>query len=108
MAIVPDARGRAAVTEYKVITTYPEHTLVEGYPHTGRTHQLRLHFAYLRCPIVGDTVYGRANSSLPLKRHFLHAARLKFTLPGSGDPVVMEAPLPAELERVLHRLNEAQ
>ena len=106
MAIVPDARGRTAVTEYKVLTTYPEHTLAEGYPHTGRTHQLRLHFAYLRCPIVGDTVYGRHNSSLPLKRHFLHAARLKFKLPGSGEPVVMEAPLPPELERVLQRLNE--
>ncbi len=108
MAIVPDARGRTAVTEYKVLTTYPEHTLAEGYPHTGRTHQLRLHFAYLRCPIVGDTVYGRHNSSLPLKRHFLHAARLKFKLPGSGEPVVMEAPLPPELERVLARLNEVQ
>ncbi len=108
MSIVPDARGRVAVTEYKVKTTYAEHSLVEGYPHTGRTHQLRLHFAYLRCPIVGDTVYGRRTSSLPLKRHFLHAARLTFTLPGSGQPLTLEAPLPPELERVLKRLDEAQ
>jgi 23S rRNA pseudouridine1911/1915/1917 synthase len=106
MAIVPDARGRLAVTEYQVKHSYPEHALVEARPLTGRTHQLRLHFAYLKCPIVGDPVYGRKTASLPLKRHFLHAARLTFTLPGSGQPITLEAPLPPELARVLKRLDE--
>jgi 23S rRNA pseudouridine1911/1915/1917 synthase len=107
MAVVPEARGRQAVTEYKVSRTFAEHTLVEAHPLTGRTHQLRLHFAYLKCPIVGDTVYGRRNPSQPLKRHFLHAARLTFALPGSGEPLTLEAPLPPELARVLQRLTEA-
>jgi 23S rRNA pseudouridine1911/1915/1917 synthase len=106
MAIVPEARGRQAVTEYQVSRSYAEHALVEAHPLTGRTHQLRLHFAYLKCPIVGDTVYGRRHPSLPLKRHFLHAARLTFALPGSGQPLTLEAPLPPELARVLQRLTE--
>ena len=105
MAVVPEARGRAAVTEYRVLESFPEHTLVEGHPLTGRTHQLRLHFAYLRCPIVGDTVYGRRAPSLPLRRHFLHAARLTFALPGAGTPLTLEASLPPELDRVLRRLH---
>jgi 23S rRNA pseudouridine1911/1915/1917 synthase len=105
MAIVGETHGRAAVTEYQVTETFTEHTLVTAHPLTGRTHQLRLHFAYLRCPIVGDTVYGRRTPSLPLKRHFLHAARLKFTLPGSGEAMLLEAPLPPELARVLERLR---
>jgi 23S rRNA pseudouridine1911/1915/1917 synthase len=105
MAIVGEIHGRAAVTEYQVTESFAEHTLVTAHPLTGRTHQLRLHFAYLRCPIVGDTVYGRRTPSLPLKRHFLHAARLKFTLPGTGQPLLLEAPLPPELGRVLERLR---
>jgi 23S rRNA pseudouridine1911/1915/1917 synthase len=105
MAIVPDQRGRAAVTEYRVTTHYPAHTLVEARPLTGRTHQLRLHFAYLKCPIAGDTVYGRRTPSLPLRRHFLHAARLVFELPGAGQRLDLEAPLPPDLERILHSLS---
>jgi 23S rRNA pseudouridine1911/1915/1917 synthase len=106
MAIVTAARGREAVTEYHVVESFAEHTLVAAHPLTGRTHQLRLHFAYLKCPIVGDTVYGRRTPSLPLKRHFLHATRLALKLPGSGQPVQFEAPLPPELRRVLARLRE--
>jgi 23S rRNA pseudouridine1911/1915/1917 synthase len=106
MAVVPEAKGRAAVTEYQVVETFAEHSLVEGHPLTGRTHQLRLHFAYLKCPIAGDTVYGRRSPSLPLKRQFLHAARLTLKLPGSGRPLTLEAPLPPDLERVLQRLRE--
>jgi 23S rRNA pseudouridine1911/1915/1917 synthase len=104
MAIVPNDRGRMAVTEYKVTARYPEHALVEAHLLTGRTHQLRLHFAYLKCPIVGDTVYGRRTPSLPLRRHFLHAARLTLTLPGTGQPMTFEAPLPPELLAVLQHL----
>ena len=105
MAIVSGTHGRAAVTEYKVRTTFEEHTLVEAHPLTGRTHQLRLHFAYLKCPIVGDLVYGRKTASVPLKRHFLHAAKLKFKLPGTAEFKTLEAPLPPELAKVLKRLT---
>jgi 23S rRNA pseudouridine1911/1915/1917 synthase len=104
MAIVPDQRGRAAVTEFRVTAHYPAHALVEARPLTGRTHQIRLHFAYLKCPIVGDTVYGRRLPTLPLRRHFLHAARLSLCLPGTGQPLTLEAPLPPDLQRVLQSL----
>ncbi len=104
MAVVALSQGRAAVTEYTVRTVYDEHSLVDARLLTGRTHQLRLHFAYLKCPIVGDTVYGRRTPTLPLKRQFLHAARLSFDLPGDGRRMTFEAPLPADLTRVLAQL----
>jgi 23S rRNA pseudouridine1911/1915/1917 synthase len=106
MAIVPEAQGRAAITEYVVREKFAAHTLVEAHPLTGRTHQIRLHFAYLKCPIVGDAAYGRKKPSLPIERHFLHAARLTFTLPGARAPETFEAPLPDDLARVLKSLRE--
>jgi 23S rRNA pseudouridine1911/1915/1917 synthase len=105
MAVVADQRGRAAVTQYQEVKRYSEHSLVEAHPLTGRTHQLRLHFAYLKCPIVGDTVYGRRKATAPLRRHFLHAARLAFRLPSSGEWARFESPLPPELARVLAGLE---
>ncbi len=105
MAVVPEARGRLALTEYRVVETFAAHSLVEADLLTGRTHQIRLHFAYLRCPIVGDTVYGRRTPSLPLARQFLHAARLTLTLPGSRERLTIAAPLPAELAQILEQLR---
>jgi 23S rRNA pseudouridine1911/1915/1917 synthase len=105
MAIVPHAKGREAVTEYSVRERFDAHTLVECRLLTGRTHQIRLHLAYLKCPIVGDTVYGRRKTSLPLSRHFLHAARLTLTLPGEAGRKTFVAPLPDELERMLQALR---
>ena len=105
MAIVPEEKGRAAVSEYKVMESFPQHTLFEVHPLTGRTHQIRLHLAMIGCPIVGDTLYGRKHASLPLERHFLHAARLEITLPGESQPRAFESPLPAELEAVLKSLR---
>jgi 23S rRNA pseudouridine1911/1915/1917 synthase len=105
MAIVPDQRGRSAVTEYKVLEKFKDHVLVEAHLLTGRTHQLRLHFAYLKCPIAGDVVYGRRSPTVPLRRHFLHAARLALALPGSGEHLTFDAPLPPELQHVLKLLS---
>jgi 23S rRNA pseudouridine1911/1915/1917 synthase len=105
MAVVPESRGRLAITEYKVLERFSAHTLAEAYLLTGRTHQIRLHFAYLNCPIVGDTVYGRRKPSLPLKRQFLHAARLTLTLPGGGERLALSAPLPADLAQILDALR---
>jgi len=101
MAIVSEGKGKAAFTEYTTLQSYPHHTLIEAHPYTGRTHQIRLHMAFLKCPITGDTVYGHTHPSVEIKRHFLHAARLKITLPGETGPRVFEAPLPDELVRVL-------
>lgn len=105
LAIVPAPRGRLAVSEYRTLETFPAHTLLEVHPITGRTHQIRLHLAFLGCPVVGDTLYGHRSPTLPLKRHFLHAARLELTLRGGKEKRCFEAPLPAELEAVLNQLR---
>ena len=105
MAIVSNDRGRESVTEYQTLETFPAHTLLEAHPLTGRTHQIRLHLAFLGTPIVGDLVYGHRKSTLPLERHFLHAARLTIQLPGEKAARTFEAPLPPELSRVLEDLR---
>ena len=76
-------RGREAVTRYRVMRYYAAHTLVEIYPTTGRTHQIRVHFASLGYPLVGDATYGKADERL--NRHFLHASKLGFTHPSDGE-----------------------
>lgn len=106
MAIVPLGKGREAVSEYKTIEEFDKHTLLEFHPHTGRTHQIRLHCAFLKCPIVGDEVYGRKTPTLDIGRHFLHAWRLKILLPNEKEPRLFEAPLPEELENVLQFLRK--
>ncbi|MEA4906587.1 MAG: RluA family pseudouridine synthase [Anaerolineaceae bacterium] len=105
MAVVPIKRGREAVTEYHTLESFPQHTLIEAHPVTGRTHQIRIHMAFLGCPIVGDRLYGRRSPTLPLDRQFLHAARLRVVLPGEKDPREFEAPLPADLQAVLDQLR---
>jgi len=105
MAIVEADKGREAFTEYRTIETFPEHTLIEAHPITGRTHQIRLHLAFIGCPVVGDRMYGRKRPSLPIGRHFLHAFRLQIALPGDDLPTTFEAPLPPELTVVLESLK---
>ena len=94
MAIVD--RGREAVTRYRVLWHYPAHTLLEVRPTTGRTHQIRVHFASLGYPLVGDATYGKPDGRLG--RHFLHAATLGFAHPSDGEYREFTSPLPAELE----------
>jgi 23S rRNA pseudouridine1911/1915/1917 synthase len=105
MAVVSEAKGRSATSEYHTLEKFPQHTLLEVKPVTGRTHQIRLHLAFIGCPVVGDTIYGHHKSSLPLKRHFLHAWRLTIRLPGESEARRFEAPLPEELLRVLDQLR---
>ena len=105
MTIVKAAKGREAVTEYRTLETFPQHTLLEAHPLTGRTHQIRLHLKFIGCPVAGDTVYGKKHATLPMARHFLHAARLTITLPGETTPRTFEAPLPADLQGVLELLR---
>jgi 23S rRNA pseudouridine1911/1915/1917 synthase len=105
MSVVPPHKGRDAVSGYLTLEKFPHHTLLEVKPVTGRTHQIRLHLAYIGCPVVGDTLYGKRTSSLPLKRHFLHAASLSVQLPSETEPRTFNAPLPSELEDVLIELR---
>jgi len=106
MAVVAPEKGRMAVSEYRTLETFPEHTFLEIHPITGRTHQIRLHMSFLGCPVAGDTVYGRRSPSLPLERQFLHAARLAIILPGEKKSRTFEAPLPNDLQRILNGLRD--
>lgn len=110
-AILPPEKGRAAVTEYRVLGYYSaaihdsnataNFTLVSVILHTGRTHQIRVHFAWRKHPVVGDTLYGYHKPRLPLDRQFLHAHRLRFRLPSTGEEKEFVAPLPAELQSLV-------
>jgi len=105
MAIVSDKKGREAISEYITVEEFHKHTLLEFHPHTGRTHQIRLHCLFLNCPIAGDEIYGRKKSTIDAGRHFLHAYRLQVLLPNEKEPRTFEASLPKELELVLNKLR---
>jgi 23S rRNA pseudouridine1911/1915/1917 synthase len=106
MAVVPPGKGRLAISQYRILESFAEHTLLEVNPETGRTHQIRLHLAFIGCPVAGDRVYGRRHASIDLDRHFLHAARLTICLPRQETPRSFEAPLPPELLRTLEALRQ--
>lgn len=106
--------GRSARTDWQVRLRIPGFTLVTAILHTGRTHQLRVHFSALGHPVVGDTLYGaprqpRAGGGLlpPLGRNFLHAAQIGFFQPHSGQPVEVHVPVPPELLEYLRQIAQA-
>lgn len=107
MAVVSAAKGRHATTDYRVTESYEKHSLLEVNPHTGRTHQIRVHMSFIGCPITGDRVYGKRTPSLPLSRHFLHAFQLKLQIPGEATARLFEAPLPTELAETLRMLRSS-
>ncbi|MEI8131587.1 MAG: RluA family pseudouridine synthase [Leptolinea sp.] len=106
MAITSESRGRESVTEYFTKETFPLHTLLEAHPLTGRTHQIRVHMAFISCPVAGDKIYGRKRVTVPITRQFLHAARLQICLPGDKDTRTFEAPLPEDLQACLSYLRK--
>jgi 23S rRNA pseudouridine1911/1915/1917 synthase len=106
--------GREARTDWRLRLRFENFAFVECDLHTGRTHQIRVHFSALGAPVVGDTVYGAPHQervgkeSLPdLGRNFLHAARLAFDHPVTKKRISFRAPLPAELVSYMHRLGRA-
>jgi len=105
MAVVRS--GREARTLYRAVEYFRNHTLLEVRPYTGRTHQIRVHLAWLGYPVVGDAVYGRRRQRLLHGRHFLHAARLRFTHPATDEEVEFKAPLPPELITLLKQLRRS-
>jgi 23S rRNA pseudouridine1911/1915/1917 synthase len=110
MEVIPpnrSATSRPAQTYYQTLVSYDEYTLVECRPKTGRTHQIRVHLAYIGFPIVGDNVYGsRRTRRTPLGRHFLHAAEITFNRPSDDEPITIQAELPPELQKFLTQLEE--
>ncbi len=97
--------GRASVTHYRLIERLPGASLLEVRPKTGRTHQIRVHLAAIGHPIVGDRVYGKPSKLVA--RQFLHARRIAFTHPRTGERMEIEAPLAADLEAALRTLRAA-
>jgi 23S rRNA pseudouridine1911/1915/1917 synthase len=106
MAVVSPSKGRESMTEYLTLERFEQFTYLEAHPFTGRTHQIRIHLAFIGCPIVGDTLYGHRHPTVPLDRHFLHAARLTLTLPGEEEERTFEATLPQELEETLQWVRD--
>jgi 23S rRNA pseudouridine1911/1915/1917 synthase len=104
MAVAYEGKGRRAVSEYSTVKNYANHTLLEVKPLTGRTHQIRVHLAYIGSPVAGDQIYGRRKLSIPGERFFLHAHKLKIELP-DGKTREFMAPLPKELEDILTQLE---
>lgn len=105
MAVVQG--GRPAITDFEIIDDnfLEDRALVRLTLHTGRTHQIRVHMAFIGCPVVGDRVYGFRKQRLSLKRQFLHAALLVFTHPRSGERLKFESPLPPSLQNILDKLR---
>jgi 23S rRNA pseudouridine1911/1915/1917 synthase len=95
-------RPRTAVTHFEVLELLAEHALLLVRLETGRTHQIRVHLAAIELPVSGDPVYGR-EGDLGLIRQFLHAARLAFPHPWTGEEVEVESPLPSDLADALER-----
>jgi 23S rRNA pseudouridine1911/1915/1917 synthase len=132
MTTQPNENARTAVSHFEVVrritSRFGKFTLVRVRIETGRTHQIRVHMASISHPVVGDTLYGGAGQltdqvaaqaaqskaarrkadpeRLKLGRNFLHAAKLEFPHPATGKVLQLEAPLPAELEDFLSRLEQ--
>ena len=93
---------RSAVTHFELVETLPRHSLLEVSLETGRTHQIRVHLEAIELPLAGDPVYG-VSGDLDLERQFLHAARLAFVHPLTGERIEAESPLPDDLAAALER-----
>ena len=104
-AVQPD--GKPARTHYRVMDTFGSRdcSLCEVRLETGRTHQIRVHMAAIGHPVVADTLYGGRRHRLGAARMFLHASRIEFTHPLTGDAVAVESPLPTDLTGVLQGLG---
>jgi 23S rRNA pseudouridine1911/1915/1917 synthase len=103
---VAGAASREARTHFEVLEQLPRESYVEARMETGRTHQIRAHFAAIGHPITGDSTYGGA-ARYGLERQFLHAHRLAFRHPRTGAPLDFSAPLPEDLQAALKAAHEA-
>ena len=117
MAVLAEGRGRDAITHYRVRERFRAHSLIECRLETGRTHQIRVHMAHVKHPLVGDPLYG-GGLKLPrgatpelaaalhgFRRQALHAETLAFVHPGSGETLSMSVPAPADFHGLLDALR---
>ena len=118
MAVVKEGGGREAITHYRVREKFRAHTVVECRLETGRTHQIRVHMAYVKHPLIGDPLYG-GSFKLPkaateelvaelrgFRRQALHAEKLSFVHPVSGETLSFESPLPADMVALIDTLRD--
>lgn len=98
--------GKPAVTHYKVIERFGKFTWIEARLETGRTHQIRVHMASVKHPLLGDSLYGPASNKEGVSRQMLHAGILGFQHPSTGEYMEFESPLPEDFEKVLKRLQK--
>lgn len=106
MAVLPDGRGKTAITDYEVIARYgSDYTLCRFTLQTGRTHQIRVHAKYIGHPVVGDPLYGFHRQKFDLKGQLLHAYKLILTHPTTGERMEFTAPLPDYFQGLLDKLG---
>jgi len=98
---VVDERGDRAVTHWEALETFDDRTLCRVRLETGRTHQIRVHFASVGAPLVGDTLYGTPSEEIA--RHALHCAHAELTHPVTGAHISVDAPLPEDMSGLLKR-----
>ncbi len=103
---VTSTNSKRAVTHYKVLERFGKFTLIEARLETGRTHQIRVHMAYMKHPLLGDMVYGPKKKVLGVDTQMLHAKVLGFKHPTTGEYMEFESPLPEEFEAVLKKLRK--
>ena len=107
MAVLPDGRGKVAVTDYEVVTRFgQDYTLCRFILQTGRTHQIRVHAKHLSHPVVGDPVYGYKKQKFNLNGQLLHANTLVLTHPSTGEEMTFNATLPPYFTEVLQKLSK--
>ncbi len=107
MAVVTEG-GRNAVTEYEVVERFGKYTIVRCRLRTGRTHQIRVHLAYLGYPLVGDPRYSPMKTPFAIDGQALHSLRLSFRRPSDGAVLELEAPLPPDMQKIIARLRCGQ
>ena len=103
---VTEKNSRAAVTHWQVLRRYPGYTYIRCVLETGRTHQIRVHMAYLGHPLYGDTVYGAKKPAADMTGQCLHAVALDLTHPRTGERMHFTSPLPAEFTALLEKLEK--
>jgi 23S rRNA pseudouridine1911/1915/1917 synthase len=108
MTVTVEGKSREAITRFKVLKRFSGYTLVEATLRTGRTHQIRVHLAFIGHPIVGDQLYGRKRRGLSINRQALHSYVLGFVHPSSKKYMEFSAPLPRDMQKLIDCLEEEE
>lgn len=104
MAVIENQKSREAITYYRVLERFDKYTLVEVKIKTGRTHQIRVHLSHIGHPVVGDKTYGRKKEEFAVSGQLLHAKKMGFIHPRTGEQVSFEREVPAEMREILSSL----